>query len=395
LSKPNFISKFKSSAQTYTGGIIFILLFAAIGIYLLTTSHAATPYVRIAASSGQLGCNATLQSDSTASGGSYVKFGGASCGTGGSSGKFIISVNNSLGYGTSSNEPVALLKNIGVTWTRNDYSASYVSEAKSAGIHVLPIYDNGPDGNCTGTSPSQVAADISQDIGTLQQNGVTTLEICNESYLSETATTYAAQYDAAHKALAGSGIKALAVATGLAASCTSGKTTSPDWIPTVIHNLSGGAAEVDGWTIHPYGPMSGVGSRPCGDPTIPSTNYGWANDVPNWHDIAVNNGSNAPWYVTEVGQCLGQWYTGSGNCSGPVTEATQAADMTQYLNDVATKYTWIVYFNWYASCDDPSGLWGIFNREGSSGNGACDSGTRQAYTALQTWIAANRSHVLD
>jgi len=380
---------FKGSARyQQVSLVIVVLVIAGIGVHTLTGSRAATPYATVAAGSGTRTGAATLQSDGS------VQFGTINTG-GGGTGKFIVSVNNSIGYGTSSNEPVALFKSTGVTWTRTDYSTGALAGAKAAGIHILPIYDHGSDGNCTGTPASTVQTEITAMIPTLKSYGITTLEICNESYLSETAIAYAAQYDAAHKALAGSGIKALAVATGLAASCTGGGTTSPNWIPTVIHNLSGGAAEVDGWTIHPYGPLSGLGSSPCGDPNVPSTNYGWANDVPNWHDIAVNNGSNAPWYVTEVGQCLGQWYTGSGNCiNGRTDEAGQAASMTQYLNDIATKYTWIVYFNWYASCDDPSGQWGIIKRE--NGNGVCDAGTRTAFTSLQTWMSQNAAaHVSE
>jgi hypothetical protein len=299
----------------------------------------------------------------------------------------MVSVNNATGYGSSANEPAALLKGIGVTWTRVDSSA--ISQTVSMGLHPFPIYENGPsDGNCTGTSPATVQSQVAALIPTLKQYGIGTLEICNESYLSESDTAYAAQYDAAHKALAGTGIKALAVATALQTNC--GADTTPNWIPTVIKSLPGGAAEVDGWTIHPYGPMTGetCASEPYG--------YGW-DDVPNWHTIAVNAGSNAPWYITEVGQCLGQFTSTSGqvsgNCNDPVSEATQAADMTQYLNDTVNKYPWVAYINWYASCDDSSGQWGIIKREG--GNSVCDAGTRQAFSSLQSWMSQNASRVSE
>jgi hypothetical protein len=369
-------------------GAIAILAIAIIGGIFITHSHATTPYASVETESGALSNGATKITDSTASGGSAVMFSDPS------KTKLIVSVNNTIGWGPASNEPSALLKAAGVTWTRIDVGLdtdpSLIGTAISEGMHPFVMITGGTnDGNCNGVSSASLASAVTSLIPTLKADGLTTLEICNESYLTETDATYASQYNAAHVALAGTGIKALAVATALSSSCGAGD-ANPNWIPDIIKDLPGGASEVDGWTVHPYGPLSGTefcSSNPNG--------YGWA-DVPDWHTIAVDAGSTAPWYITEVGQCIGN-LSGQSGCNTIVSQATQASDMTEYLNDTLQQYTWVAYINWYTSCDDGSGEFGLVNREGGSpgGTGACDAGVRPAFTALQNWISANKNSLGD
>ena len=125
----------------------------------------------------------------------------------------------------------------------------------------------------------------------IQPFGLNEIEFGNEVYYAETAQTYAAQYAAAHAALAGMGIKLLAVATAVQSGAAGNG--DPSWITDFINTLPGGAGEVDAWTIHPYGPMTGVLNG----------SWGWQT-VKDWHAIAVADGSTAPWYITEVGQQL-------------------------------------------------------------------------------------------
>lgn len=210
-------------------------------------------------------------------------------------------------------------------------------------------------------------------------NKLRAIEFGNEVYKDESVAEYAAQYDAAHQALAANRLtswKLLAVATSVC-----GALHDEDWIPRFIAHMSGGAAEVDGWTVHPYGSMNTDASRNCTGPH----GYGWP-DVRDWHEIAVRHGSYAPWYVTEVGQCI----SAGTACPDIVTPGTQAADLTRYLNDTASRYPWIVYFNWYTSCDDGSGGYGLLaeNAAGVCGaNGPSDR--RPAFNALARWLAAN------
>ena len=65
-------------------------------------------------------------------------------------------------------------------------------------MHPLPLYAEGSDGNLTDLTPAQCGADIAALAPQLKALGITTLEFGNESYLSESAATYAAQYNAAH-----------------------------------------------------------------------------------------------------------------------------------------------------------------------------------------------------
>jgi hypothetical protein len=69
---------FSSLSQNRLVAVGFILVFACLGVYLLTSSHAATPESSVEAETGTLGNGASVVSDSSASNGSYVKFVGAS-----------------------------------------------------------------------------------------------------------------------------------------------------------------------------------------------------------------------------------------------------------------------------------------------------------------------------
>jgi hypothetical protein len=58
--------------------LIVILVVAVVGIYFLVMSHAASPYASQETSGGKLTCPAAIATDSTASGGKTVQFGGSS-----------------------------------------------------------------------------------------------------------------------------------------------------------------------------------------------------------------------------------------------------------------------------------------------------------------------------
>jgi hypothetical protein len=295
-----------------------------------------------------------------------------------------VSVENTTGWGVDS-----IFYDAGVRYERLDVgdgsNLSLVAKALSNGMIPLVLYNPG-SASLRGVSPSRAAADIvslAQRLTVLAAEypiltKLNAIEFGNEVYRDESVTEYAAQYDAAHRALAESGLsswKLLAVATAVC-----GSMHATDWIPEFIRHLSGGAAEVDGWTVHPYGSMTTDHSPDCSGPH----GYGWP-DVRDWHQIAVSQGSYAPWYVTEVGQCI----SAGSACPHVVSPATQAADLTRYLN-AAASYPWVAFFNWYASCDDSSGGYGLL-AENSSGvcgaDGAADQ--RPAFRALASWIAAN------
>jgi hypothetical protein len=279
--------------------------------------------------------------------------------------KLVVAVNNSTGWFV---DPI--FAKAGINATRLDIDEgsgiSVLKTAISHGMHPLPLYTEGPDGNLTDLTPAQCGAEIAALVPQLKALGITTLEFGNESYLTESAATYGAQYNAAHIAAQGSGVKLLAVATTDQYEEDRGGTGS--WFSDLIKALPGGAGEIDALTLHPYGPMTSVNSD----------GYGWPM-VATLHSEAVAAGISPtlPWYLTEVGQEI----SGSGiEGQAPVSESTQASDATQYLNDIKTKYPWVVYFDWYSARDDSSGGFGLLNS---------DDTPRPAFTAIQNWIAAN------
>jgi hypothetical protein len=265
-------------------------------------------------------------------------------------GKLRIAVMNTTGWGVDS-----IFTNIGVTWTRLDvHDGSNITTVTTALRHGMrPLVDyTGDSAWLEGVSPSTAATQVLALARKILPFGLNEIEFGNEVYYGESATTYAAQYAAAHAALAGTGVKLLAVATAVRSGAAG--YGSPTWIPSFIHALPAGAAEVDAWTIHPYGPVSG----------LLNGSWGWET-VTDWHAIAVDPGSNVPWYVTEAGQRL--------DGSGAVTQMQQAADLTRYLNELS-QTPWVVFFDWYASRDDSTGQWGLLNAEDRP---------RPAFTALQ------------
>jgi hypothetical protein len=303
----------------------------------------------------------------------------------------------------------------GITYTREDVdrgqdtgtcnATDYVCTALRNGITPLVLFEGYADSNMT----SEIVT-LAQTLSALAttypiMNNMHVIEFGNEVWAgtsgpAENATTYGDQYNAARAALAAAGRgswKLLADGDGLGTCVNS--YTSPNWINQVIAAQSDGAAGVDGWTVHPYGPMTtdyGCGAAGQG--------YGWP-EVVDYHNIAVAAGSDAPWYVTEVGQCLG----GAG-CNDPVPMGTatdlseqagsapyysQAADVRQYLTDAggdvrtgaAAKYPWIAALIFYQAYDDSSGWFGLLSN-GTNLDQPADF-ERPAFTALEQWIAAN------
>jgi hypothetical protein len=279
-----------------------------------------------------------------------------------------VAVNNAFGADADS-----IFRQIGVTWERLDIGTgsgmSYVRAAVGDGMHVLPVFTAGEGGSLEGLTPTAVASDISSLVPQLTRLGITTLEFGNEVYRFMDARSYAALYDAAHRVAAGR-IKLLAPATTDWYEHARGGKGS--WFSDLAAALPGGAGEVDGLTLHPYGPMT---SR-CGD------GYGWPMIGP-LHAESVRAGfsSSLPWYITEVGQ---EVWGDPLECQPPVSEAVQATDVTAYLNDVVTNDPWVVFLAFYTSRDDATDGFGLLNLNNSP---------RPAFLALEQWMAAHSDQV--
>ncbi len=162
-------------------------------------------------------------------------------------------------------------------------------------------------------SPAQVAEGVESYVPHLQELGLTELELGNEVYYhGSDPESYAADYRAAHEALAGSDITLIADAwtDSLPHGEWSQWESGGGWCVLFVKALG---YVPDAWSFHPYGPMNadGFGSgahRP-----------GWAT-VPRMISYMKADHVYAPLNITEVGQPT---YQGTdGNTA--VTEAEQA-----------------------------------------------------------------------
>jgi len=250
-----------------------------------------------------------------------------------------------VGWGAAPSE--AIRKATGVKYTRLNPGAEGWGPAKemvSDGVTPLLLYN--PD--MQGMSPSAVAEGVMSYVPHMRELGISELELGNEVYYhGSTPPEYAAQYRAAHEALAGSGI------TLIADAWTDAQKPNSEWSQW---ESSGGWCVLfvealryvpDAWSFHPYGPMSadGFGSG--------AYRTGWAT-VPRMIAYMKADHVYAPLDITEVGQPT---YQGSdGNTA--VTEQEQAADIKQYLTQAAEWGVASIYL--YEAIDTGEGGYGLY-----------------------------------
>lgn len=217
-------------------------------------------------------------------------------------------------------------------------------ELVSEGITPLVIYD--PD--LQGMSPAAVAAGIDGFLPMMRELGLTEVELGNEVYYhGSTAAEYAAQYRAAHEALAGDGIALIADAwtdTPLSSGGWSQWESGGGWCMLFVQALG---YVPDAWSFHPYGPMNADGFGSGGNQP------GWAT-VPRMIAYMRADGIYAPLNITEVGQPT---YAGSDG-EAAVSEAEQAADVRQYLTQAGEWDLASIYL--YEGIDTGEGGYGLY-----------------------------------
>lgn len=282
--------------------------------------------------------------------------------------RFRVSVMGMSGWGLG-----ASLRRIGIIWDRidvgNGTDIGKVRYALRQRVKAVVLF-NPVDPGLAGMSPSTAAHEVRRLARKILPLGLHEIEFGNEVYdHGSDPRFYAAQYSAAHGAVAGLHITLIANSFGdyrRPNGSWSQDASGGGWIHDFVDALPAKGREIDAFSIHPYGPMDRLGSGEDG---------GWP-AVGRYHELALANGVNVPWYITEVGQNLG-----GSDTSRPVDPATQAADITQYLNDTLVDYPYVTYLDFYAIKDNATGRWGLLNSDNSA---------RPAYEALARWMDAHR-----
>ena len=250
------------------------------------------------------------------------------------------------GWGSGPSETIQ--KATGVKYTRLEPGVEGWARGKelvSEGITPLVLYNPG----LAGLSPATVAEGVKSFIPHMRELGISELELGNEVYYNGSAPAeYAAQYRAAHEALAGSGITLIADAWTDAPKPNgewSDWEAGGGWCVLFVQALG---FVPDAWSLHPYGPMSAdhFGSG--------ANRQGWAT-VPRMIAYMKADHIYAPLNITEIGQPT---FQGSdGNTA--VTEAEQAADVRQYLTQAAEWGLASIYL--YEAVDTSEGGYGLYS----------------------------------
>jgi hypothetical protein len=264
----------------------------------------------------------------------------------GSGGLKVGLIGGIYGWGQSVGETIR--KATGVRYTKLTVGPEgwgTVEEMVHDGVTPLILYNPG----MAGMSPAAVAAGVKTYVSHMQQLGLTEMELGNEVYYNgSTAWEYAAQYKAAHEALAGSGITLIADAwtdTPKPNGEWSQWESGGGWCVLFVQALG---YVPDAWSFHPYGPMTADGFGSSG-----VWRTGW-DTVPRMISYMKADHIYAPLDITEVGQVT--WQGTDGNT--PVTEAEQAQDVKQYIRQAAEWGLTGIYL--YEAIDTGEGGYGLY-----------------------------------
>jgi hypothetical protein len=250
------------------------------------------------------------------------------------------------GWGQTASETIR--KGTGVKFTKLTVGPEgwgTVEEMIHDGVTPLILYNPG----MAGMTPAAVAAELKTYVPHMHELGLTEIELGNEVYYNgSTAWEYAAQYKAAHEALAGSGITLIADAwtdTPKANGEWSQWEAGGGWCVLFVQALG---YVPDAWSFHPYGPMTADGFGSSG-----VWRTGW-DTVPRMISYMKADHIYAPLDITEVGQPT--WEGSDGNTA--VTEAEQAQDVKQYIRQASEWGLTGIYL--YEAIDTGEGGYGLY-----------------------------------
>ncbi len=416
MFKQYFLNKSKQT-QRLTA-VLTVLVVAGIGTYLLTGSHAATPYVSLNADSGTLTSGASQKTCSGASDGSCVVFGGGGGTT--DTGVPWIGLNDFIGWGPPLTHQYL---SDGFRWARISVDGSYAANNAIDAV-MAPGCD---DGMSSDSSLLCSAVVIVPDNATQAMTWMTHYasygsriiwEFGNEQYLTNsgytmTAQAYAQAYEAAYNAkhAAGSGITSplLFMTTGdpcwssAEDPCTNGAELYLEKAMSNTADANGVKGvpnlQVDGFSTHTYG----------GADSNTSNDSNGVDGLIAQHQDAVNHGfTNTPWYVTEWGVTLDPVQAEDGPSVNDgyyaPSYADQAADITSAYSKMisygdGTNGTWLKGIMYYQTHDDSTGWFGLLTSptpeskdNAGEATGADSSGAntpitlRPSYTALKAFL---------
>jgi hypothetical protein len=358
---------FKPISRRYVGHLIFVIVFVATGFYLLMGSHAETPFASVEAESGTLNNGASIVSDSSASGGNAISFGGSTTTSNGQTG-INPGYDNEVAFNSMTTAQranvVAGMKKANVTWIRVDIYPGYYNYAEDYsgyGFKVIAILED-----FTAT-PEQLAAFGTQAVDTLKPLDVETYEVLNEVNLyapTITAAQYVPLLKATYTAIKQADPSATVLTSGLG---NNGNTTSTAYPVNYLTAMyaDGAKGYFDAVNIHPYT-----------FPQLPTQSGTMFQNIPKLYAIMQANGDdNKKIWITEFGCPTGT----DGGYPDACTDATLAEQITDAYTQVK-QWDWagpLLIFDWQDSTN--GGDFGLYLANGTAKTQSLAAFTSAAY----------------
>jgi hypothetical protein len=345
-------TNFKHFLKRYSILIIFVIIFIAIGFYLLESGHAATPFSSVEAASGSLTSGANIVSDLSASGGSAVRFGNISTAdtteTGVNPG-----YDNEVAFNamttTQRTNVVAAMKKANVTWIRVDVYPGYYNYAEDYsgyGFKIIAILED------FSATPNQIASFGTQAVDTLKPLGVETYEVLNEVNLYSptiTAADYVPKLQATYTSIKQADPNATVLTSGLG---NNGDSSSPAYPVNYLTAMyaNGAKGYFDAVNIHPYT-----------FPELPTQSGTMFQNIPKLYGVMEANGDGAKKiWITEFGCPTGT----DGGYPDSCTDVTLAEQITDAYAQVK-QWSWtgpLLIFDWQDSTN--GGDFGLYLANG-------------------------------
>jgi hypothetical protein len=349
MTKYPFFTQSKRTKQLRLS--LVVLIVAIVGTISLVISHAATPVTSTTADSGTLTGGASIITDTTASDGRAVVFGGA---TENISGVPAGISPGSVGEANYNSSWTAEMVGDGVKYYRTDtnctsYELTAIQAVEAAGIQDDAIIEN----PCAGNSPADYAAQSTAVVNALKPYGVHIFEIMNEPNCNNvSASDYTAILKASYVAIKAAYPSATVLTGGL---CSAGGSNEPYTYLTAMY-AAGAQGYFDAANVHPY-------SFPD-TPLQTSDSWNPWSYLEQMHQIMADNGDgNKQIWLTEFGCPTGT----DGGYPADCTDMTEGEQITEAFTQ-ARQLGFIgplFIYSWQDS-DSADGDFGLYNTNGTA-----------------------------